>query len=122
MASSGYSQTPLLLKGAIIQFGAPTLAPQVPNVILFQYNPETLTRTLTPWKPLERKRTYDEHGGSVLSDSEDKELANQLNALAQPFDPQETFSLVLELDATDALEEPELHPIAVASGVSDRLA
>src|SRR5262249_6174093 len=36
--------------------------------------------------------------------------------------PVEKFTLSLQLDASDALEVPELHPVAVVSGVADRLA
>src|SRR5205823_2234964 len=36
-------------------------------------------------------------------------------------DPQESFNLVLELDAADALENPGSHPVAVISGVADRI-
>ena len=51
--ATGYSQSPKLLKGAIIQFSAPMLVP-IPNIIVFQYNPETMTRQLNPWKPREK--------------------------------------------------------------------
>jgi hypothetical protein len=109
----GYSRSPWLLKGAIIQFSAPMLVP-IPNVIIFQYNPETMTRTLTPWAPAER--TYDDEGNL-------RELSReQRNALSQPYDPQETFTVDLFLDACDALEEPDSHPIAVGTGVADRVA
>ena len=56
MPTTGYSQTPMLLKGALIYFGAPMLIP-IPNIIFFQYNPETMTRTLKPWAPPEREVT-----------------------------------------------------------------
>ena len=105
---NGYSRSPKLLKGALIQFSAPMLVP-VPNIIVFQYNPETMTRTLTPWAPAERQ------GDAGAASGE------QLNQLSQPFDPQETFSLALELDAADALEEPSTHPVAVIAGVADRI-
>jgi hypothetical protein len=113
MAHSGYSRSPKLLKGALIQFSAPLLIP-IPNIIIFQYNPETMSRTLTPWTPptrdeLDKKRSAEEQ--KIFED-----------ALAQPYDPQETFSLALELDAADALEEPSSHPVAVISGVADRIA
>ncbi len=101
---NGYSRTPKLLKGALIRFSAATLIP-VPNIIVFQYNPELLSRTLSPWYMPE----------PTTEDSKAE------NALAQPFDPKETFSLKLELDATDALEEPEKHPVALVSGVADRI-
>ena len=109
--------SPKLLKGALIYFGAPMLIP-VPNIIVFQYNPETMTRTLTPWQPPQREVSFNEQGVA----SQAGLTAQQRYALAQPYDPAESFSLVLELDATDALETPELHPVAVVSGVADRLA
>jgi hypothetical protein len=118
MANTGYSQTPLLLKGALIYFGAPMLIP-IPNLIIFQYNPETMTRTLTPWQPPTREVTVNAAGAVEPLTP----LTNQQRySLSQPYDPAETFSLVLELDATDALEHPETHPVAFVSGVADRLA
>ena len=114
--SNGFSRSPKLLKGALIQFSAPMLIP-IPNIIVFQYNPETMTRTLTPWSPAQHQRTYNADG----TIREDTLSGQQLNQLSQPFDPQETFSLTLELDAADALEEPSLHPIAVVAGVADRV-
>lgn len=117
MANTGYSQTPKLLKGALIYFGAPMLIP-IPNIIVFQYNPESLTRSLTPWQPPQRAVTVNEQGRAIRAD-----LTNQERySLSQPYDPAETFSLVLELDATDALEHPESHPVAFLSGVADRIA
>jgi hypothetical protein len=100
--ASGYSRSPKLLKGALVELSEPFLGP-VPNVIVFQYNPETLTRELTPWSADTRARGPSEE-----------------EPTAQPFDPGETFSLTLELDATDALEEN--HPVAVRTGVADRIA
>jgi hypothetical protein len=105
---SGYSRSPKLLKGALIQFSAPLLIP-IPNLIVFQYNPESLSRSLTPWAPPQR----DESG---------KIDPKVLDQLSQPYDPQETFNLALELDAADALEHPDSHPVAVISGVADRIA
>jgi hypothetical protein len=106
MPPPGYSQTPTLLKGALIQFSAPLLLP-IPNIIIFQYNPETLSRTLKPWAPPEPAAGTPE--------------TQPAEGLAQPYDPQEEFTVTLEIDATDALEEPDTHPVAVISGVGDRL-
>lgn len=117
MANTGYTQTPKLLKGALIYFGAPMLIP-IPNLIIFQYNPESMSRTLTPWQPPQREMTVNDKGKAKHAD-----LTNaQRYALSQPYDPAETFSLVLELDATDALEHPDTHPVARVTGVADRLA
>ncbi|MGA9772083.1 MAG: hypothetical protein WBV94_23830 [Blastocatellia bacterium] len=104
--ANGYSRSPKLLKGALIQFSAPLLIP-IPNIIIFQYNPETMSRTLTPWSPPSK------------DDMKDPKVVDKL---AQPFDPEETISLSVEVDATDALESPESHPVAFISGVADRLA
>lgn len=101
---NGYSRSPKLLKGALIEFSERFIGP-VPNVIVFQYNPATMTRTLEVWQP----------PSASASDS-------NVSATAQPDDPPETFNLTLELDATDALETPDSHPIAVVSGVADRVA
>jgi hypothetical protein len=117
-----YPNSPLLLKGALIYFGTPMLIP-VPNIILFQYNPETLSRSFTPWKPMERTPEFAGEGAARHLVRERAELtAEQRFALSQPFDPVESFSVTLELDATDALEQPEKHPVAVGVGVADRLA
>lgn len=114
--ANGFTRSPKLLKGALIQFSAPMLIP-IPNIIVFQYNPETMTRSLEPWTPLERERTYDEQGRATATALTDE----QTNQLRQPFDPSESFSLSLELDAADALEEPGSHPIATIAGVADRI-
>jgi hypothetical protein len=104
---TGYSRSPRLVKGAIIQFASPLLMPK-PNTIIFQYNPETMTRSLTPWVPPSDEQIKN-----------DKKIENNL---AQPYDPEETFNITLELDAADDLETPFLHPVAVATGVADRIA
>ena len=111
---TGYSRTPVLLKGALIRFDAPLLIP-IPNIILFQYNPETLSRTLTPHGQ-GASASPAEAGGEGASP------ASSASQRAQPYDPQESFSLNLILDAADALETPESHPVAFISGVADRIA
>ena len=78
----GYSQSPKLLKGALIRIAEDFLGP-IPDIIVFQYNPHTLTRTLKPW-------------GSPV---QDKSVRSSATNRAQPFDPVETFQLALELDA-----------------------
>jgi hypothetical protein len=105
---TGYSRSPKLLKGALIEFSERFIGP-IPNVIVFQYNPETMTRTLEVWS----------QSGAQGGESQ---ASNDTSHTAQPFDPPETFSLALELDAADALEKPESHPVAFISGVADRIA
>ncbi len=100
---NGYSRSPKLVKGALVKLSEDFLGP-IPNVIVFQYNPETISRTMTP-----SSASTEEGGGQA------KETT------AEPYDPGESFELKLELDATDALEEPEKHPAAKISGVADRI-
>ena len=83
---------PRLLKGAIVALNLPDPRP---SVIAFQYNPETLTRTLEP-------QTAGGEGG------------NAAEALRLKGAPVETIKLDAELDATDQLERGEapdgVHP------------
>src|SRR6266699_6208292 len=67
-----------------------------------------MSRSFTPWAP-------------PAKDDQGKVDPKIEASLAQPYDPDETFSLTLELDATDALEEPSTHPVAVIAGVADRI-
>jgi hypothetical protein len=118
--TDGYSRSPRLLKGALIEFSSRFIGP-IPNIIIFQYNPETLSRSLTPWASPQAPAASSTGGGdsAVASSSA---ASSSTSATAQPYDPGETFSLSLELDATDALETPESHPVAVLTGVADRIA
>jgi hypothetical protein len=94
---TSFPGAPHVLKGAIVSVaagGAP------PSVILFQYNPDTLTRTL-------RAQTTggETAGGDVMR-------------LKGP--PEETIKLDVEIDATDQLELG--NPSATALGLHPTLA
>ena len=84
--------SPRLIKGAII--GIDSINP-VPSVIIFQYNPETLTRTL-------KAKTSGEGG-------------NPSEVLRLKGAPVETIKLDLEIDATDQSEKSD--SLAVSSGI-----
>lgn len=105
---SNYPRSPILLKGALVEFSSRFIS-AVPNVIMFQYNPETMTRTL------------EAHEIAVESTGDATDKTKPAPTI-QPGDPIESFSLVLEFDATDALENPIAHPVALMSGVADRIA
>ena len=107
MANNEYPRTPFLVKGAFIEFSERFIGP-VPNIIIFQYNPTTLSRALSPWEPCSDKKD----GGT-------KTAADKGCGTTQPFDPEETFNVNLLLDATDDLESSD--PMALLGGVSDRL-
>jgi Contractile injection system tube protein len=103
MPDTGLRQSPKFEKGALVQL-VKGLTGVVPNVIPFQYNPEKLSHTLTPWNPFEVDQT--QRGAQAPT--------------VQPFDPKESFTLTLEIDATNDLEDD--NPVAKLVGVADRLA
>jgi hypothetical protein len=104
--TEGYSRSPLLLKGALIEFSERFIGP-IPNIIIFQYNPESLSRTLSVYNPFQ-------------TDEQTPGAPPKIQVDAQPGDPPESFDLTLELDATDELEKGD--PVAVVTGVADRIA
>ena len=114
--SSGYPRSPKLLKGALVQFSAPLVIP-IPNIIVFQYNPETLSRAFTVYDP-----PQPGHTPPPATPAAGDGQATADPGTAQPYDPQETFTVALQLDASDALETPDTHPVAALTGVADRLA
>jgi len=91
---SGFSRSPRLIKGAFIIIEGQN---EVRQRILFQYNPETLTRSL---RARYQYRSDDVYGGEPLG-------------LQGP--PAETIRLTIELDAADALEQGA--ESAVRSGI-----
>jgi hypothetical protein len=103
MAETGNPVTPPILRGAIIQL-VEDLGIIIPNIIPFQYNPEKMTRGLTPWNPFEVDQTN--RGAQA--------------PMIQPYDPEESYQFALEFDATDDLEDGD--PIAMATGVASRIA
>jgi hypothetical protein len=94
---SSFPGSPRLIKGAII--GVDLFNP-LASVVVFQYNPDTMTRRLEP-----RTAGGDGERGEAFR-------------LAGP--PKETITLSVEIDATDQLEEA--NPLAVASGITPTLA
>ena len=56
MPDTGLRRSPKFQQGALVQL-VKDLVGVVPNVIPFQYNPEKLSRSLTPWNPFETDQT-----------------------------------------------------------------
>jgi hypothetical protein len=103
MPDTGLQNSPKLVKGALVQLVEDIIG-VVPNIIPFQYNPKEMTHELTPWNPF----------------AVDPAQRGSQAPTVQPFDPQEKFTLELELDAADDLEDGD--PVTVLVGVADRLA
>jgi len=91
-----FPNSPRLIKGAIV--GIDIFNP-ISSVVLFQYNPETLTRTL-------KAKTSGEGG-------------NSSEALRLQGAPEESITLDIEIDATDQLEKGE--DIATSMGIYPQL-
>jgi hypothetical protein len=85
------------LKGALVNLGAGLLG-ALPNVVVFQFNPERITRTPALARPPVPR------DGSGTGD-----------ASQQPDQPSESLSFTLRVDATDQLASA--NPIAAASGI-----
>ncbi|HXF38300.1 MAG TPA: hypothetical protein VN687_01185 [Blastocatellia bacterium] len=94
---SSFPGSPRLLKGALI--GVDPLNP-LGAVVVFQYNPDTMTRKLEP---------------RAVSAEGDRGEAFRLTGA-----PKETITLSIEIDATDQLEQA--NPLAIASGIYPTLA
>jgi hypothetical protein len=95
-----------VMKGALVEF-MPTFLPiPLPNVIVFQYNPETMTHS---W-------TQPEAAGGDGSGFN--------NPLAVKGMPDETFSFTIAMDANDEIADGSAPTAALAqaSGVYSRLA
>ncbi|WNG35773.1 hypothetical protein F0U61_20420 [Archangium violaceum] len=89
------------MKGALVEF-MPTVLVPLPNVIIFQFNPETIRHV---W-------TQPEAAGDAQSQNH--------NPLAVRGMPGESFSFTLVMDANDQIAEG--NPIAKATGIASRLA
>src|SRR4051794_41057229 len=73
------------------------------RTVVFQYNPDTLSRTVAP--------------RAAKAESGDR-----LEALRLIGPPTETLKLEIELDATDRLEHPDQNPETVKNGINPELA
>jgi hypothetical protein len=97
-------------RGAFVEFTSAFLVP-IPNVIVFQFNPETLTHTWTPAAP-------------VSSPAASAQGQAEGNPLAISGDPGEEFSFTLSMDSSDTIADgsPPAAALAQLSGIYPRLA
>ena len=89
--------------GAFIQL-IPDIVAFTPNIVLFQYNPEKITRGLTPWNPFEGSTSSR---GAAAPD-------------VAPTPPDEKIGFELQLDATDSAQTS--NPLNRTTGVASRIA
>jgi hypothetical protein len=103
MSDNGLQFGPRLQKGALVQL-VPALMGVLPNIVVFQYNPERLRRHFSPYQP----PTVDEA------------KKRSTGPASEPFDLTEQISFVIEVDASDALDQGQV--LAKTVGIADRLA
>lgn len=97
---STFSGSPKVLKGGLVLLDPETGAVQ--RIIVLQYNPETVSRTLAP---------------QAATGEGDRSEALRLKG-----PPIETIKLEAAIDATDHLEFPSQNPTAVQLGIQPQLA
>jgi len=98
--ASEFPGSPKFLKGALVVFE--TARPIPTNIIVFQYNPESMTRSFT----------------QQAADPEPSGCAGDTHHVQYP--PIESFDVTVELDAADQLEHG--NPLAQAVGLHPTLA
>jgi hypothetical protein len=94
-----FPNSPRVLKGGIVLIDPDTSAVQ--RIIVLQYNPDTLSRTLQPQN---------------VKDTGDRAEAMRLTG-----PPVETIKLDAEIDATDQLEFPDQNSTTVEFGIQPQL-
>jgi hypothetical protein len=101
----------VVLKGALVKFTPTSLPTPVPDVIIFQYNPETMTHTWTQPEPAPPSATATG-------------AAEGSNPLAVKGMPGETFSFTIAMDANDEIADgmPQTASLAQETGIYSRLA
>src|SRR6201987_6308490 len=99
---SSFPGSPRLLKGGLVLLDPVSFAVVPGGIIVLQYNPDTLSRTL--------KIKGAEEGG------------DRPEALRLTGPPVETIKLDAEIDATDQLEFPDQNQTAAQLGIHPQLA
>jgi hypothetical protein len=100
---SAFPGSPKVLKGGLVLLDPTTFTPLPANgIIVLQYNPDTLTRTL-------KIKGADEGG--------DRSEAMRLTG-----PPVETIKLEAEIDAADQMEQPDQNPGTMLNGIAPQLA
>jgi hypothetical protein len=89
---SEFPNSPRLLKGGIVAYQLPDL---LPTIVVFQYNPDEVTRSI---------KSRGSGGG--------RGDANRVNG-----PPLETLNFTIEIDAADQLEQPAQNGLTVRNGL-----
>lgn len=107
---SEFPGSPKIMKGAIVAIAADN---PLARLIRFQYNPQTLSRSLSP--SYVGSDTARDSSAGVM-----KESAPTRESRKTSYAPTETISLKIHIDAADQLENSD--PIAMKLGIHPQLA
>lgn len=91
--TSQYPRSPKVLKGGIVAYQLPEL---LPTIVVFQYNPDEVSRSL---------QARGAEGGG-------RGDANRVNG-----PPEETLTFSVDIDAADQLEQPAQNGVTVGNGL-----
>jgi hypothetical protein len=91
--TSDFPRSPKILKGGLVAYQLPDL---LPTIIVFQYNPDEVSREL---------RSRSAQGGG----------RGDANRTDGP--PDETLTFTVEIDAADQLAEPNQNPVTLQNGL-----
>lgn len=103
MSPDGYTRSPKVLPAAFLQLVEDVIG-VVPNPVVFQYFPETVTRGFEPWNPFEVDQT--DRGAQAPT--------------TQPYPLEEKVSFSIDLHAADGMEVG--NPLADGFGVLPQIA
>lgn len=100
---SDFPNRPRFLKGALVVYESQDAGAPPPKVVTFQYNPETVKRTL------ERRAVEAKGGGGGTPNKED--------LLRAQGPPSEQITMTVTINASEQLNEPDQNQSAVESGL-----
>jgi hypothetical protein len=121
MAEYPSSKRGFLMKGALIELKPGPLFGVMPSITIFQYNPASLTRSLTPADgPAQQRAPPAAQSAETGAPSSGGGQADGRASVVRPNDPQESFDLKLVIDAFDDLNED--NKLGLITGVADRIA
>ncbi|MEQ1529830.1 MAG: hypothetical protein ABL925_10975, partial [Methylococcales bacterium] len=100
---TGFPRSPKILKAGIVLLEPPSFQPKQNGIVILQYNPDQLSRTLQIQ--------------AMSGESGDRSEVLRLKGA-----PVETFKLEAEIDAADYLEKPDENKLYTQFGIFPQLA
>ncbi|WP_121062642.1 hypothetical protein [Chachezhania antarctica] len=110
-----------LMKGALIELKPAALIGVMPSIVIFQYNPAGLSRSITPANAPSETRSPPAAASDATGAAQgDDAPAGDEDIAVRPGDPRESFTLNLVIDAYDDLNQD--NKLGLVTGIADRIA